>query len=120
MRSYEFTFIASGVDPEAEDLEDRFFEAGCDDATLAFMKGLLAVNFCREADSYVHAVVSGYHSVVAAGAVVERFEPDFPAGRQKCSLTSLSMAYLIREVKTRCGYRSGLLKSFTPIRPNQN
>lgn len=77
MRSHEFTFIASGVDPEAADLEDRFFEAGCDDATLGFMKGLLAVNFCREADTYVHAVVSAYHNVLATGATIERFEPDF-------------------------------------------
>jgi len=77
MRSYEFTFIASGVDPESPDLEEKFFEAGCDDATLAFMKGLLAVNFDRDADTYAHAVVSAYHSVQAAGAKIERFEPDF-------------------------------------------
>lgn len=77
MQSYEFTFIASGVDPESSGLEDRFYEAGCDDATLSFMKGLLAVNFDREAETYVHAVVSAYHSVVKAGVTVERFEPDF-------------------------------------------
>lgn len=77
MRSYEFTFVASGVDPEDAELEDRFFEAGCDDATLAFMKGLLTVNFSREADTYIHAVVSAYHDVLRAGGRVERFEPDF-------------------------------------------
>ncbi|MCF8471009.1 MAG: hypothetical protein K9G30_09515 [Parvibaculum sp.] len=77
MRSYEFTFIASGIDPESHDLEDRFFEAGCDDATLAFMKGLLAITFEREAEGYVHAVVSAFRDVLRAGATVERFEPDF-------------------------------------------
>jgi hypothetical protein len=77
MRSYEFTFIASGVDPEAADLEDKFFLAGCDDATLAFMRGRLAVCFAREAENYSHAVVTAYRDVLRAGASVERFEPDF-------------------------------------------
>ena len=77
MRSYEFTFIASGVDPESSDFEAKFFEAGCDDATLAFMKGLLAITFDREAEGYVHAVVSAYRDVLKTGVTVERFEPDY-------------------------------------------
>lgn len=77
MRSYEFTFIASGVDPESPDLEEKFFEAGCDDATLAFMKSLLAITFDRAAESYVHAVVSAFRDVLKTGVTVERFEPDF-------------------------------------------
>ena len=77
MNSYEFTFITSGIDPESPGFEDRFFESGCDDATLAFVKGLLAVNFNREAETYVHAVVSAYHSVKSVGVSIERFEPDF-------------------------------------------
>lgn len=77
MRSYEFTFILSGIDPEAKDIEEKFFDAGCCDATLVFMKGLLAVSFDREAEAYVHAVVSAYRDVLKTGATVERFEPDF-------------------------------------------
>jgi hypothetical protein len=33
MKIFEFSIIASGLDPEAEDFADRFFDAGCDDAT---------------------------------------------------------------------------------------
>lgn len=77
MRTYDFTFIASGIDPDSQDIADRFFEAGCDDATIAFMRGRFAVCFAREADSYAHAVVSGYRDVLRAGASIERFEPDF-------------------------------------------
>jgi hypothetical protein len=77
MKVYDFTFIASGVDPESPTLVDRFFEAGCDDATLAFMRGRLAVCFAREAENYSHAVVTAYRDVLRAGANVERFEPDF-------------------------------------------
>ncbi|MEA2889050.1 MAG: hypothetical protein QOD11_3410 [Bradyrhizobium sp.] len=35
MKTFEFSIIASGLDPEAEDFADRFFNAGCDDATLS-------------------------------------------------------------------------------------
>ncbi|MES1989537.1 MAG: hypothetical protein V4441_01125 [Pseudomonadota bacterium] len=77
MRSYEFTFIASGPNPESADLEDRFFGAGCDDATISFMKGLLAISFNREAEGYAHAVVSAFRDVLKTGITVERFEPDF-------------------------------------------
>jgi len=77
MSEHEFTFIVSGLDPHADDFADRFFEAGCDDATLMLTHGLIAVSFAREAENYTHAVVSGYRDVRKAGAYVERFEPDF-------------------------------------------
>ena len=51
MKSHEFSIIASGLDPEAPDFETRFFEAGCDDATIAFQKGHIIVDFTREAES---------------------------------------------------------------------
>ena len=31
MKTHEFTIVASGLDPEMDGYEDRFFEAGCDD-----------------------------------------------------------------------------------------
>jgi len=58
MKTYEFTIIASGLHPEMEDYEDRFFEAGCDDATLAFQKGVIILEFSREDVSFSHAVSS--------------------------------------------------------------
>lgn len=74
---YEFTIIASGLDPEVdEDFEDRFFEAGCDDATLSFQKGVIVLEFNREAESFLEAIATGYADALKAGAHVERIEPD--------------------------------------------
>jgi hypothetical protein len=77
MKIHEFTIIASGLNPEAEDFEDRFFEAGCDDATLSFQKGVIIIEFAREAVSFSNAVISAYEAVRRAGASVERIEPDY-------------------------------------------
>jgi hypothetical protein len=88
MKNYVFTLIASGLDPQADDFENRFFEAGCDDATIAFQKGLIILEFARDADNFSHAIVSAFEDVQKAGAKVERFEPDY--------LVSLS------DIATRC------------------
>lgn len=77
MSSHDFAFIVSGVDPHADDFEERFFEAGCDDATLVLKNGLVAVCFAREAENFSHAIVSAYGDIAKTGAIIERFEPDF-------------------------------------------
>lgn len=77
MTTHEFTVIASGLNPEAPDYEDRFFEAGCDDATLSYQRGLIIAEFAREAPSLASAIVSAIDNVRAAGASVERVEPDY-------------------------------------------
>ena len=77
MTDHQFSFLVSGLDPHADDFADRFYEAGCDDATLMLTHGLVAVCFAREADNYAQAVISGYRDVLKTGASVERFEPDF-------------------------------------------
>ena len=76
MNEFEFCIIASGLDPESEDFEQRFYDAGCDDATVSFQKGCIIVDFTREARSIDHAIVSAVRDVEAAGARVERIEPD--------------------------------------------
>ena len=58
MKTYEFTILASGFDSTAPDFEDRFFEAGCDDATLAFVKGRIVLEFQRKAPNFSHALAS--------------------------------------------------------------
>lgn len=77
MKSHEFTIIASGLDPEAEDFADRFFEAGCDDATLSFQKGVIILEFARDAVSFSNAIASACRDVLRAGASVDRIEPDY-------------------------------------------
>jgi Asp-tRNA(Asn)/Glu-tRNA(Gln) amidotransferase A subunit family amidase len=76
MRTYQFSVIATGLDPEAADFADRFFEAGCDDATLSFQKGAIILDFDREARSLSHAIKSALADVESAGAQVVHIEPD--------------------------------------------
>ena len=73
---FEFAIIASGLDPGQDDFFDRFYEAGCDDATIAFQKGHIIVDFAREAATLVEAIASAVEAVRKAGAKVERVEPD--------------------------------------------
>ena len=76
MKKFEFSIIASGLDPAAEDFEQRFYDAGCDDAAIAFQKGHIIVDFTREAKSIGEAIVTAVRNVQAAGARVDRVEPD--------------------------------------------
>jgi hypothetical protein len=77
MKKYNFTIVASGLDPTAADFEDRFFQAGCSDATIAFVKGVIVLEFEREARSFGHALISAVHDVQRTGAVVKHIEPDY-------------------------------------------
>jgi hypothetical protein len=76
MTTYEFCIIASGLDPTAEDFEARFYDAGCDDATVSFQKGHIIVDFAREANSIDDAISSAIEAVASAGAKIDRVEPD--------------------------------------------
>jgi hypothetical protein len=76
MKTYEFSVIASGLDPSAEDFESRFYDAGCDDATVSFQKGRIILDFAREADRIEGAIASAVEAVMAAGAKIDRVEPD--------------------------------------------
>jgi predicted DNA-binding transcriptional regulator AlpA len=76
MKTFEFSIIASGLDPTADDFESRFYDAGCDDATIAFQKGHTIIDFARRADRIEDAIASAVAGVTAAGAHVDRVEPD--------------------------------------------
>jgi predicted DNA-binding transcriptional regulator AlpA len=76
MATFDFTVIASGLDPQADDFEARFYDAGCDDATVSFQNGHILLDFSREADSISEAIASAVANATAAGALVERVEPD--------------------------------------------
>lgn len=74
MKTFEFSVIASGLDPAAEDFEQRFYDADCDDAAIAFQKGHIIVDCTREATSVGEAIVSAVRNVQATGARVDRVE----------------------------------------------
>jgi predicted DNA-binding transcriptional regulator AlpA len=97
MKTHEFTIVASGLDPQADDFEDRFYEAGCDDATISFQKGVIVLDFAREAPSFAKALISAMQNVQEAGAKIERVEPDYLvslsdiAGRTGLSRAAISL-----------------------------
>jgi len=78
MKTYAFTLVLSGFTNITEQIEDRFFEAGCDDALLSFRDGVPYLDFDREAESPREAILSAVHDVEKAGlgARVIRVEPD--------------------------------------------
>ncbi|GLK76006.1 DNA-binding protein [Methylopila jiangsuensis] len=76
MKTYEFSVVASGLDPEDDAFEQRFYDVGCDDATISFQRGRIILDFAREAESFDHALASAIVAVRAAGARVIRIEPD--------------------------------------------
>jgi predicted DNA-binding transcriptional regulator AlpA len=109
MKTYEFSIIAAGLDPSTDDFETRFFDAGCDDATISFQKGHIIVDFARKADSVEDAITSAIECVKTAGAVVERIEPDpFVNLSDIASRTGMSRAAMSQYSK---GHRS---KDFPP------
>ncbi len=77
MKNHSLTIIASGLDVLGDAFADRFFEAGCDDATVAIQKGLFVLEFDREARTFTHALVTAMRDVARAGARIERVEPDY-------------------------------------------
>jgi len=74
--TFEFTIIATGLDPEAEDFESRFYDGACDDASVSFQKGHVLLDFAREAETLEEAIASAVSDARQAGAIVERVEPD--------------------------------------------
>lgn len=74
MKTFEFSIVISGLDPEADDFADRFFEAGCDDATISVQKGHIIADFAREGVSIERAMLSALDCVAAAGGRVDRVQ----------------------------------------------
>lgn len=99
MKTFEFSIIASGLNPSADDFESRFYNAGCDDATISFQKGHIIVDFEREAESIDAAISSAVEAVISAGAKVDRVEPD--------PLVSLS------EIATRIGMTRAAISQYS-------
>ena len=68
MKTHRLSIIASGLDVTTNDYADRFFEAGCDDATVSLQKGRFVLDFDRAADSFEKALISAIHDVKRSGA----------------------------------------------------
>jgi len=60
---FHFTLILSNVDENTELLEDRLFEAGCDDALINFRNGAVYLDFDRKASSIEEAVINAIKNI---------------------------------------------------------
>lgn len=78
MATHTFTLVLTGIAAIDSEIEDRLFEAGCDDALLGIRDGVVYLDFDREAESLTEAILSAIENV--EGAVLEvkvvRVEPD--------------------------------------------
>jgi hypothetical protein len=73
-REHDFALILEGIADLTDDVMNRLFDAGCDDATFSMRYGLLFAEFSRSADTYREAVLGAIQNVLAAktGAEVLR------------------------------------------------
>lgn len=76
MTSHKFSIVATGLALDDNKWEDRFYEAGCDDALVAFQRGDVVLDFDREAETLAEAVNSACADVRRAGATIVHVEPD--------------------------------------------
>jgi predicted DNA-binding transcriptional regulator AlpA len=72
MKTYHFVLWLEGVNGITEELENRVFEAGCDDALLGTYHSRPFLEFDREADSLLAAVKSALQDAAKAALSVER------------------------------------------------
>lgn len=77
MGKHNFVLIVSGIDPTLDDhAVDRLYKAGCDVATVSMQKGLMVLEFDREARNFISALFSAIADVQKAGGMIDRIEPD--------------------------------------------
>ena len=73
---HDFTLVLTGIRELTQEVVDAFFEAGCDDATIASRGGRIVVTFSRTASSLKDAILSAIQCVRKAntGADVLRID----------------------------------------------
>ncbi len=75
-RTFGFTLYPVGPVELTNELCDRLFEAGCDDASPGVTCGVLDIPFDRAADSLGSAIQSAVQQVRSVGLEVDRIEID--------------------------------------------
>lgn len=67
MNTYHFTVVVRDACSDLADLEDQFFEAGCDDALLCSYNDTIYLEFDREAPSAAQAITSALDNIRSLG-----------------------------------------------------
>lgn len=92
--------VVEGLDRRVGDFEDRLYKAGCSDALIGVAKGIVVLDFTREAKSFKHAVESAIRDVRRAGGHVLRVEPDSYASlsdiAKRAGLTRQAVSLLVQ------------------------
>jgi hypothetical protein len=79
MNTYDFTLILRRPDELTDDLADKLYSAGCDDATVSSSEGVISIDFSRESSDLESAIRSAIAGVTSAGCVVAKAEIDADA-----------------------------------------
>ncbi|AWW34712.1 XRE family transcriptional regulator [Mannheimia varigena] len=67
MTLYHFSILIRDTEKTTENLEDRLFEAGCDDALICFYNQSVYLEFDREAETAHAAIQSAIENIRQAG-----------------------------------------------------
>ncbi|HGO5815417.1 TPA: hypothetical protein ACK3JR_001285 [Mannheimia haemolytica] len=67
MTLYHFSILIRDADKSTENLEDRLFEAGCDDALICFYNQNVYLEFDREDENAQSAIQSAFENIRQAG-----------------------------------------------------
>jgi hypothetical protein len=96
---HTFSLIVEGLDPSQGDFEDRLYKAGCDDALIGVVKGVVVLEFSRSGPSFKQALASAMRDVRKAGGRVTRVEPDSYASlsdiAERAALTRQAVSLLV-------------------------
>jgi hypothetical protein len=73
--NHTFTLEVAAIDTTRDNDEGALYDAGCNDALIAVVDGVVFLDFDRERPSFQQAVVSATDAVQAAGGKVVRVMP---------------------------------------------
>lgn len=65
-KTFKFTLNLKNINPNVPNLEDRLYDANCDDALIHFRNGTFYLDFDREAVSLEEAIISAIKNVKSA------------------------------------------------------
>jgi 3-methyladenine DNA glycosylase Tag len=74
MPTFHFSFVLELPTTLTEDLGDRLYAAGCDDATPSSFGGAVVIDFARDSSDLESAIGSAVHDVQKSGCAVARAE----------------------------------------------
>ncbi|GGX48889.1 XRE family transcriptional regulator [Saccharospirillum salsuginis] len=74
MKTFHFSIVLGNANPDSENLEDRLFEAGCDDALVCAYGETVYLEFDREAETALDALNSATLAIKNAGFQIRSYQ----------------------------------------------